>query len=121
MKKSRDDALASEGLSFGITNPGVKKLGEEELLEELRQIKICVQAWEILNPKKVSWSGKREQAYRQIKEMIQKPEVTEEWIEEKAREVHDKFLAVPDDCDYKCTAMGIIKDFIRSLVEEIRK
>ena len=42
----------------------MSKLRKEELLEELKQIKICVQAWEILNPKKVSWTSRREQAYQ---------------------------------------------------------
>ena len=49
----------------------MSKLNQEELLEELRQIRIYVQAWKMLNPKKISWTSRREQAYQQIKEMIQ--------------------------------------------------
>ena len=51
------------------------------------------------------------QAYQQIKEMIEKPKVTEEWIEEKAKEWGY----------WSERQRKIIKDFIRSLVEEITK
>ena len=58
--------------------------------------------------------AKYEQAHQQIKEMIQKPEVTEEWIEEKAKKIckvieeHEVYMGLP-----------FWENFIRSLVEEI--
>ena len=98
------------------------KLNQGELLEELRQIKICVQAWEILNPKKVSWTGKREQAYQQIKEMIQKPEITEEWIEEKAMGLITMVANLyPHEGSPCVIPKNKAKDFIRSLIEEVKK
>lgn len=54
------------------------------------------------------------QARQQIKEMIQKSEVTEEWIEKKAKELL-KWK------DANCFAhLKVCKDFIRSLVREIQ-
>ena len=61
-----------------------------------------------------------EQAYQQIREMIQKPEVTEEWIEEKAGELSE--MSLYWDVDSKRTwniNKTEAKDFIRSLVEAI--
>jgi len=52
------------------------------------------------------WKG-----LEQIKEMIQKPEVTEEWYEEKAKEA---WLL-----GNRSNAIWNYKNFIRSLVEEI--
>ncbi len=49
------------------------KLKKEELLEWLEQ----AHKYFTFEP-----PGKDEQAYRQIKELLQKPQVTEEWIEE---------------------------------------
>jgi len=91
----------------------MSKLNQEELLEELRQIKIYVQAWKMLNPKKISWTSRREQAYQQIREKIQKPKVTEEFIKGKATEVYNLLY-------YKSFNLDQVTDFIRSLVEEIR-
>ena len=82
----------------------MSKLNQEELLKELDW------RWDVTYK-----DGKRirlsQQAYQQIKEMIQKPEVTEEWIEEKA----NKWWAHPYNQE-----LEDMKDFIRSLVEEIK-
>ena len=60
------------------------------------------------------------QARKQIKEMIQKPEVTEEWLDEKAREVLDVlYKNLFYGRDY-ADRMEKIKDFFRKLVEEIK-
>ena len=58
------------------------------------------------------WIEEDEQAYQQIRELVQKPEVTEEWIEEKANWLFKKSW-VPISIDRA-------KDFIRSLIEEIK-
>ena len=52
------------------------------------------------------------QAYRQIVVLIKKPQVTEEWIEEKAKELIDKYLYRKEHLK-----LNKAKDFIRSLVE----
>lgn len=103
---------------------------KEDLLEELSKKKLedllaimeknSIQYSIDSNTYEIRLIPEIQQACKQIKALIKK-EVTEEWIEEKAREAHDTFLAVPDNCDYKCTAMRIIKDFIRKIVEEIKK
>ena len=56
------------------------------------------------------------QARRQIKELIQKPGVTEEWIEEKAIELNNEILLA----NYKESYYNMSRDFIRSLVKEIQ-
>ena len=56
---------------------------------------------------------KGQQAYQQIKEMIQKPEVTEEWIDKKARE-----LNIQLDFPFK-DRFTFLRDFICSLVEGV--
>ena len=83
----------------------MSKLKEEELLEKLNK------AFEYL-PLSIA-NG---QARRQIKEMIQKPGVTKEWIEEKARELLFLFYAKGSTQENE---ESTAKDFIRSLVEEI--
>ena len=143
----------------------MSKLKEKELLKELVGMKKHSKAWTILNPQKIemAWSKKREQAYQQIKEMIQSdawrkvelslernerlktqikglkadykwalskipemPEITEEFIEEKAKEAWNLWW-------YKASGKYIadftgtirfdfqgVKNLIRSLVEEIK-
>ena len=60
------------------------------------------------------------QAYKQIVALIKK-EVTEEWIEEKAKEfITIVNIAIQTPEAYK-QQLKICKDFIRSLVEEIKK
>jgi len=52
------------------------------------------------------------QAYQQIKEMIKRPRVTEEWIKEKAVEIYNLSY-------YESFHPKQIAECIRSLVEEI--
>ena len=80
----------------------MSKLSKEELLEWLEQ----AHKYFTFEP-----PGKDKQAYQQIKELIQKPEVTEEWVEEKANWLFKKSW-VPISIDRA-------KDFIRSLVEDV--
>ena len=50
---------------------------------------------------------------------LETPESREEWIDKKAREGHDEMLGMDNHCHYKCGQMARLKDFIRSIVEEI--
>lgn len=81
----------------------MSKLKKEELLRELK-------TWFDNYP----FSDKWHQAYQQIRETIQRPEVTEEWIEEKTKELH--FWT---DWEEGLTYEEVEK-FIRSLVKEIQ-
>lgn len=102
----------------------MSKLKEEELLEWLK-IHLPARKW----LKDAKWSEKDEQAYQQMREMIRKkPEVTEEWIEEKELKL---FRAIIKSSiiggrfirHFTCpTKIGtqLRKDFIRSLVKEIQ-
>ena len=56
----------------------MSELRKEELLRELKEMKEFVRAWEVLNPKKVSWSGIKEQAYQQIREIV-KLHFSDDW------------------------------------------
>ena len=137
----------------------MSKLNEVELLKELVGMKKHTKGWAVLNPQKIemAWSKKREQAYQQIKEMIQSdvwrklelllernerlkaqiadykyalskipemPEVTEEWIEEKAKKLFDLCAYDYEINEYDelrhTIDMVTAKNFIRSLVEEIK-
>ena len=64
------------------------------------------------------------QAEQQIREMIQKPGVTEEWIEEKARmmiNIIQMFaLESQGKLKEKSDIFKTTEDFIRSLVEEVK-
>ena len=69
-------------------------------------------------------SDQLKQVYEQIKELIQKPEVTEEWIEEKAKKMSNiviSFNILGSGTNWMANPLERCKDFIRSLVEEIRK
>ena len=89
----------------------MSKLSKEELLYWLSQAR-----W--YHPPGDQKERKSNQAYQQIKEMIQKPEVTEEWVEEKANILYEKITELnPSLPTY--SFLEIAKDFIRSLVEEI--
>jgi len=60
--------------------------------------------------------------FKQIKEMIKKPEVTEEWIEEQARKMGNliiPFHTTKSITNFMADPLERCKDFIRSLVEEI--
>ena len=61
------------------------------------------------------------EAYCQIKALIQKPGVTEEWIEEKAKKMKEMVATLFRKTGTMNYPLGRCKDFIRSLVEEIRK
>jgi len=91
----------------------MSKLSKEELLGWLDEVLEEYTKNYIIEPLSLD-----AQAYQQIKEMLQKPEVTEEWIEKKANQVNGiilklKYLGYAEK-------MRQIKDFIRSLVEEIK-
>lgn len=56
----------------------------------------------------------------QIVALIKKPEVTEEWIEEKAKQIVEEIGYRIED-EYLNVHLERVKDFIRKLVEEIGK
>ncbi len=85
----------------------MKKLNKEELLGWLK-IKLSTEL------SKLPWDREDKQAYQQIKELIQKPKVTEEWIEEKARELGAYY---PNETFGE--ALSRCRKFILSLIEEI--
>ncbi len=94
----------------------MSELKEEELLGQIDTWLICCRS----DAKKVYGSCKKcpckegcDQAEKQIREMIQKPKVTEDWIEDKAREL----LKWWDAGGF--AHLKTCKDFIHSLVEEI--
>ncbi|TES92938.1 MAG: hypothetical protein E3J87_03490 [Candidatus Cloacimonadota bacterium] len=110
----------------------MSKLKEEELLDWLDDFKY---AWSYYPKASLYKKGLVDQAYQQIREMIQKqpkkgkplmgiegemfnkahknqPEITEEWIEEKANEL---WLLGTRGLDN-----DKLKDFIRSLAEAIK-
>ena len=101
----------------------MNKLSKEELLEEFKQMEVDEEeirkgVLEVpgVNVEKMNQiHKKRKQALHQIRELTQKPEVNEEWIEEKAtsfvKELAERGGAV---------SMNFVQDFIRSLVEEIK-
>lgn len=93
----------------------MSKLKKEELLEWLGK------CWSLYKTSQDEWELSQ-QAYQQIEEMIQKPEVTEEWIEMKAKELRDLMIHVLKSYQEMSHKEGgdKLKDFIRSLVEEIK-
>ena len=98
----------------------MSKLKKEELLKHFAHMFKCYE-YNFIN---VDWKPPEDgvQAYKQIKEMIQKPQVTEEWIEEKAKDLHHELFGELDEEDYIHGGEFLdIKQFIRSLVEEITK
>ena len=101
------------------------KLSEDELLNRLRMFK----AW-ICTPGHKEWTDDNEQAYRQIAEIIGgyfrflrettlKPQVTEEWIAEKADLIYRRVITYKENINIY-SLVEVIKESIRSLVEEIR-
>lgn len=105
----------------------MSKLNKEELLGQVDTWLICCKHDGI----KVYGSCKKcpcekvcKQAEQQIKEMIQKPQVTKEWIEEKANQLQ-KLLQSKTTLAYKGVekfyfSYQALESFIRSLVEEIQ-
>jgi len=61
----------------------------------------------------------KQEAGEQIVAMIKKPGVTEEWIEEKAKEFLAKTNISVQTPEAVKQQLKIIQDFIRSLIEEI--
>jgi len=97
----------------------MSKLSEGEVLKQLNLFKeaYLLEACRIANIEK-ELTPHEKQAYQQMVEMIQKPEVTEEWYDEKANELNGEVLSLkPFSWD---TRIQKYRDFIRSLVKEIK-
>ena len=99
------------------------ELGREELLEHLGYVKYI---YDMEVNEYTSFTELKErvnQAYKQIKALIQKPGVTEEWIdnfvEEKAKEAFSN-LSLWDNL-FPSAGFEKVKDFIRKIVEEINR
>lgn len=89
----------------------MSKLSKEELLEFLNRFYALWREWmqeETTMPNMLKLAG---EACEQIKELIQKPEVTEEWIEEKAVELYNYLY-------YETFCLDQVRGFIRLLVKE---
>ena len=93
----------------------MSKLKKEELLEILRDIKLFIKSERI-----GWWDEKDEEAHQQIKEMIKKPGVTEEWIEEEAWKMKAIVATLFRRTGTMNCPVGRCKDFIRSIVKEIQ-
>lgn len=89
----------------------MSKLKKEELLA-------CLDEWMKYIKKHLGIDSYSFKAYQQIYQIIQrKPEITEEWIEEKAKELNNEIiLELNKGNPYD---IAIYQNFIRSLVEEI--
>lgn len=97
----------------------MSKLNQEELLEDLEFV---LATWKRHYPHKLPPMRILQifENFKQIKKMIQKPGVTEEWIEEKAKTLHRKIFGHALFGKEGCRRLDIYEDFIRSLVEEIK-
>jgi len=63
---------------------------------------------------------KCQQAKEQICQLIQKPQVTDGWIEEKARELLEKGIFYPEGKENEAIiSLDWAKDFIRSFIEQM--
>ena len=87
----------------------MKELNEEELLSILT----AVFSYYLSKCNYKETATKYEEAHQQIKEMIQKPRVTKEWLKEKVKEMEQ--VTIPINSRRKDR-----EDFIRSFVEEIK-
>lgn len=97
----------------------MSKLKEEELLTMLGMAVQNAIEYFVINKDKefMAKIPKLQQAHLQIREMIQKPGVTEEWIELKAQEIYEKISKLnPSLPTY--SFLNIAIDFIRKLVKE---
>lgn len=97
----------------------MSKLNQEELVEKLGGWIRRSRRDE--TPDNIIWHIDDESAHQDIVALIKKPEVTEEWIEEKAKEL---ITMVANLYPYE-TNPGVIpkskaKDFIRTFVKEIK-
>ena len=99
----------------------MSKLNQEELLEQLDSFKkVYLDAYDLVGSKK-EFVSHVEQAFQQIKEIIQKPEVTEEWYEEKAKELITMVANLyPYEGNPCVIPKSKAKDFICSLFKEER-
>lgn len=94
----------------------MSKLKKEELLIWLDDFKY---AWSYYPKASLYKKGLMEQAYNQIKEMIKKPEVTEELIEEKAKELLNSLFT--PSANTHCYLLPLIEKFIQSFVNELKE
>jgi len=93
----------------------MSKLKEKELLEWFKKEVSRYAILQITHPHLAYMPTERDkQAYKQIVELIKKPEVTEEFILGKATEAYNLLY-------YKTFSPDDVTDFIRSLIEEVRK
>jgi len=86
------------------------ELGREELLHYFE--KVCSYCPHLKRPESENYCIEYEQAYEQIKALIQKPEIDEAWIEEKACEA-SRFYSV------SCKTVADSRNFIRQLYDEM--
>ncbi|MCK4759332.1 MAG: hypothetical protein KAT69_04755 [Candidatus Aminicenantes bacterium] len=62
----------------------------------------------------------KRESIEQIRQLIEaQTEPSEEWIEEKAREIHDTVYS-GHACNYECSLMMKCQDFIRTIVKDCR-
>lgn len=90
----------------------MKRLNQDELLVWLK-CKFCNEETPCDGCIRLKQGCQEKQAYQQIREVIEKPGVTEEWIEEKTTKIYNLLY-------YKAFSRKQLKGSIRSLVEEIR-
>jgi len=86
----------------------MKRLNQDKLLLWLK-CRFCNEETPCGGCIRLKQGCQEKQAYQQIREMIQKPQVTEEWIKEKIAELNDVWAG-------KITE----EDFIRSIIKEIK-
>jgi len=96
---------------------------EEELLEIMNEAfsalyhRIDTGALDSKDPEDMKKAEQRKaycvQAYKQMRKIIQKPEVTKEWIEKKAKYLYNKAMHFYDSKE-NCN------DFIRTILKEIQ-
>ena len=84
-------------------------LSEDELLMKLDYAFGAMSAYEGFD-----------EAHQQIKILTEKPQVTEEWIAEMVNKVFARLLAMHGAFGRPWQMRSILKDFVRSLVEEIK-
>lgn len=59
-----------------------------------------------------------EYAFREIRAILRKSEITMEFIEKKTTELHDK-LWPEEKCNNLCRRQAIIREFLSSLLDEL--
>lgn len=96
----------------------MNKLNKEELLGKLDQWIRRARRDEA--PDNIIWHIDDDSAYQDIVALIQKPEVTEEWKEEKAKDIL-KLIGYKIHGEYLNVHIGEAKDFISLIVKEIQE